>query len=162
MKKSSNIQELLHRKSKHHGTNPMHPLLVKSFPTRWRTQSEASCRSHNYKTKQTTFLHWYIASITWIKTKAHFTLGVRANVQPKSSIPIGAKDKEISPKGFTLGVKAERENKFSTCPKLLINAELYGLVLAPRLKKNTIKFEGSICNLGANVLSMSSCQCSIM
>jgi hypothetical protein len=114
------------------------------------------------KTKQTTFLHWYIASITWIKTKAHFTLGVRANVQPKSSIPIGAKDKEINPKGFTLGVKAEREFFFSTCPKLLINAELYGLVLAPRLKKNTIKFEGSICNLGANVLSMSSCQCSII
>jgi hypothetical protein len=94
--------------------------------------------------------------------KNHFTLGVRANVQPKSSIPIGAKDKEINPKGFTLGVKAKRENKFSTCPKLLINAELYGLVLAPRLKKNTIKFEGSICNLGANVLSMSSRQCSII
>jgi hypothetical protein len=37
---------------------------------------------------------------------------------------------------FTLGVKAEREKKnFSICPKLLINAELYGLVLAPRLKK---------------------------
>jgi len=33
-------------------------------------------------------------------------------------------------------VKAEREKKnFSACPKLLINAELYGLVLAPRLKK---------------------------
>ncbi len=31
--------------------------------------------------------------------KAHFTLGVRANVQPKSSIPIGAKV-EISPKGL--------------------------------------------------------------
>jgi len=42
---------------------------------------------------------------------------------------------EISPKGFTLGVKAEREKNFSVCPKLLVNAELYGLVLAPRLKK---------------------------
>jgi hypothetical protein len=31
--------------------------------------------------------------------KAHFTLGVRANVQPKSSIPIDAKV-EISPKGL--------------------------------------------------------------
>jgi hypothetical protein len=31
--------------------------------------------------------------------KAHFTLGVRANVQPKSSIPIGAKV-EIGPKGL--------------------------------------------------------------
>jgi hypothetical protein len=53
-------------------------------------------------------------------------------LNPKSSIPIGEKV-EISPKGFTLGVKAEREKKktFSICPKLLINAELYGLVLAP-------------------------------
>jgi hypothetical protein len=42
---------------------------------------------------------------------------------------------EISPKGFTLGVKAEREKNFSICPKLLVNAELYGLVLAPRLEK---------------------------
>jgi len=39
-------------------------------------------------------------------TKARFTLGVRANVQPKSSMPIGAKV-EISPNGFTLGVKSE-------------------------------------------------------
>jgi hypothetical protein len=31
---------------------------------------------------------------------------------------------------FTLGVKV-----FSICPKLLINAEIYGLVLAPRLDK---------------------------
>ncbi len=67
-------------------------------------------------------------------TKARFTLGVRANVQPKSSIPIGAKV-ETSPNGFTLGVKAELEKIFSICPKLLINAELCGLVLAPRLEK---------------------------
>jgi hypothetical protein len=55
-----------------------------------------------------------------------FTLGVRANVQPKSSIPIGVKV-EISPKGFfTLGVKAELDNTktFQSAPKLLINAEL--------------------------------------
>jgi len=38
------------------------------------------------------------------KKKARFTLGVRANVQSKSSILIGAKV-EISPKGFTLGVR---------------------------------------------------------
>jgi hypothetical protein len=37
---------------------------------------------------------------------AHFTLEVKANVQLKSSIPIGAKV-EISLKGFTLKVKAE-------------------------------------------------------
>jgi len=49
-------------------------------------------------------------------TKAHFTLGVRANVRPKSSIPIGAKV-EISPKGFTIGVKAEIGKKtFQSAP----------------------------------------------
>jgi hypothetical protein len=34
-----------------------------------------------------------------------------------------------------LGVKAELEKIFSICPKVLINAELYGPVLAPRLEK---------------------------
>jgi hypothetical protein len=48
--------------------------------------------------------------------KVRFTLGVRANVQPKSSIPIDAKV-EISPTGFTLGVKAEIEKNFSICPQ---------------------------------------------
>jgi hypothetical protein len=48
---------------------------------------------------------------------------------------------------FTLGVKTELENIFSICPKLLINAELDGLVLAPRLKrKDTIQFGRPICN----------------
>jgi hypothetical protein len=48
---------------------------------------------------------------------------------------------------FTLGVKAEIEKMFSICPKLLINAELYGLVLAPRLKKkDIIEFGKPICN----------------
>jgi hypothetical protein len=48
--------------------------------------------------------------------KAHFTLGVKANVQLKSSIPIDAKV-EISPKDFTLGVKAEIEKKtFQSAP----------------------------------------------
>jgi hypothetical protein len=69
-----------------------------------------------------------------LNTQARFTLGIRANVQPKSSIPIGAKV-EISPNGFTLGVKAKLEKMFSIYPKLLINAELYGLILAPRLEK---------------------------
>jgi len=67
-------------------------------------------------------------------TKASFKQGVKANVQLKSNIPIGAKV-EISLKGFTLRIKAEKEIFFSTCPKLLINAAIYGLVLAPRLKK---------------------------
>jgi len=50
----------------------------------------------------------------------------------QASVPIGAKV-EIGAKGFTLGVKTELEKIFSICPKLLINAELDGLVLAPRL-----------------------------
>jgi hypothetical protein len=41
---------------------------------------------------------------------------------------------EIRPKGFTLGVKAELPKMFSICPKVLINAELDGLLLAPRLE----------------------------
>jgi hypothetical protein len=36
--------------------------------------------------------------------QAHFTLGVKSNVQLKSSIPIAAKV-EISPRGFTPGVQ---------------------------------------------------------
>jgi hypothetical protein len=35
---------------------------------------------------------------------------------------------------------------FSICPKLLINAERYGLILAPRLDKGTIEFGRPICN----------------
>jgi hypothetical protein len=42
--------------------------------------------------------------------KGLFTRGVRANVQPKSSILIDAKV-EISPNSFTLGVKDEIEKK---------------------------------------------------
>jgi hypothetical protein len=62
-------------------------------------------------------------------------LFISANVQPKSRIPIHAKV-EMGPEGFTLGVKAELgEKKSFICPKLLINAELYGLVLILRLKK---------------------------
>jgi hypothetical protein len=69
------------------------------------------------------------------KTKARLTLALRSNVQPKSSIPtIGAKV-EINPKSFTLGVKAEIEKKHFNLPQVLRNAELYGLVLAPRLKE---------------------------
>jgi hypothetical protein len=83
--------------------------------------------------------------------KAHFTLGVKATVKPKSSIPIGVKV-EISPKGFTLGVKPETQFFFSICPKLLINAELDGLVLGPRLKKGYHQiWEANLQPLGANV-----------
>ncbi len=52
-----------------------------------------------------------------------FTQGVKANVQLKSSIPIGVKVEISTPRaGFTLGVKAEIEKIFSIYPKLLINA----------------------------------------
>jgi sulfur relay (sulfurtransferase) DsrF/TusC family protein len=53
---------------------------------------------------------------------------------PNQSIPTGAKV-EIGPMGFTLGVKAEIEKKNSMCAKLLINDEVYGLVLAQRPKE---------------------------
>jgi hypothetical protein len=58
----------------------------------------------------------------------------KANVQLKSSIPVDAKV-EVGPKGFTLRVKAVIEKNFSIFPKLLINTELYGCALAPRLNK---------------------------
>jgi hypothetical protein len=46
---------------------------------------------------------------------------------------------EISPMGFTRGVKTEIEKIiFSICPKLLVNAELYGLVLAPKTGKKDL------------------------
>jgi len=52
-----------------------------------------------------------------------------------------------APKGFTLGVKADIEKNFSICPRLVINAEHYGLVWAPmEKKKDTIKFGSPICN----------------
>jgi hypothetical protein len=86
-----------------------------------------------------------------IKSKAHFTLAVKSNFQLKSSIPISAKV-EISPKGLTLEVKAEMEKIFSICPKLLINAEHYGLSLAPRLKKRIpLNLGSQFATLGANV-----------
>jgi hypothetical protein len=72
---------------------------------------------------------------------------VKANVQLKSSIRIGVKV-EFSPQGFALGVKAEIEKKsFQSALKLLINAELYGLVLAPsNLGSQSV-------TLGANVFA---------
>jgi len=70
--------------------------------------------------------------------KAHFTLGVKAKVGFKSRIPIGAIT-EITPKGFTLGVKAEKENIF-------LNLSIYDLDLASRHKKDTFQLGRSICN----------------
>jgi hypothetical protein len=67
--------------------------------------------------------------------KARFTLGVRAYVQLKSSIPIGAKVEISPPKGFTLGVKTELEKIFFQSAQML--NFIYGLVVAPRLGKWT-------------------------
>jgi hypothetical protein len=39
------------------------------------------------------------------------------------------------PRALLVGVKVEIEKKLVDLPQVLINAELYGLVLAPRLKK---------------------------
>jgi hypothetical protein len=50
-----------------------------------------------------------------LKSKSSFTQGVKAKVQLKSNIPIDAKV-EMSPKGFTVGVKAELGKIFSICP----------------------------------------------
>jgi hypothetical protein len=44
-------------------------------------------------------------------------------------------DDEIGGVRTVMPVKAEIGKNFSICPQVLINAELYGLVLAPRLKK---------------------------
>jgi hypothetical protein len=44
---------------------------------------------------------------------------------------------------------------FSICPKLLINAEHYGLYIGPKLeKKNTIEFGKPICNPWDQCFSM--------
>jgi hypothetical protein len=50
--------------------------------------------------------------------KAYFTYGVKAKVELKSNNLIGAIN-EISPKGFTVGIKAEKQNDF-------FNLSLYG------------------------------------
>jgi len=52
---------------------------------------------------------------------------------------------------LTRGVKGDIEKNFSICPKLLINAELYGLVLARRLKKGYHQMGGQFATPWANV-----------
>ncbi len=65
--------------------------------------------------------------------------GVEADVQLVQKLKSAPRAK------FTLGVKAEIEEMFSICPKLLLNAELYAI--GPKAEeKDTIKFGKSICN----------------
>jgi hypothetical protein len=56
---------------------------------------------------------------------------------------------------ITLGVSRPKKKKiFSICPKLLINIELYDLVLGPRLKKRIPSNLGSqFTTLVANVVA---------
>jgi hypothetical protein len=61
----------------------------------------------------------------------------RPRLDSNQALPIGAII-EISPKGFTLGVKAENKNNF-------FNLSLYGLDLASRHKKDTFQLGRSIC-----------------
>jgi hypothetical protein len=63
-------------------------------------------------------------------------------VELKSSISIGSIT-EISPKGFTIGVKAENENILKILP-------LYGPDLSPRQKKDAyqLNLEGQFATLG--------------
>ncbi len=63
-----------------------------------------------------------------MKSKASLTQGVQAKVQVKSNIPIDAQV-EMSPRAFTLGVKVELRKIFSISPNLLINVELYNILL---------------------------------
>jgi hypothetical protein len=51
VKKSFNIPEFLHRKSKHHGSKPMHPSSSKALQ-RYQEQASQFGGSLNYKTKQ--------------------------------------------------------------------------------------------------------------
>jgi len=57
MKKSFDIQELLHRKSKCHGTKPMNPSSSRAFQRHQKHDMKDPGGSHNYETKQTTFFH---------------------------------------------------------------------------------------------------------
>jgi hypothetical protein len=75
----------------------------------------------------------------------HFTLGVKANVQPKSNIPIGAKV-EIGPKGFTLGVKAEIGEKINLPSSTKKCNTLWPCIGPKAEKKDIIKFGRLICN----------------
>jgi hypothetical protein len=52
-----------------------------------------------------------------------------------------------APKDFTLGVKAE-----IVCPKLLINADHYGLCICPKAEKRILSnLRGQFATLGTNV-----------
>jgi hypothetical protein len=70
---------------------------------------------------------------------------------PKSSIPICAKV-EITPPELYIRSQGWNRKKLFNLPQVLINVELYGLVLAPRLKQGIpSNLRGQFATLGANV-----------
>ncbi len=73
-----------------------------------------------------------------------YPIGVHAKVELKSSIPIGSIT-EISPKGFTIGVKAENEKLF------FFNLSLYGPDFVPKAEK------GYLSTWKANLQPLSQC-----
>jgi hypothetical protein len=91
-----------------------------------------------------------LTSILQASSKARFTLGVKPNLELKSSIPIGAIT-EISPKGFTLVIKVEKENIFK-------NLIFYGPDFVSRQKKKIpINLGGQFATLGLNVVAIKYC-----
>ncbi len=83
--------------------------------------------------------------ICWLvkDTKSHFTLGIKAKVQLNLNIPIGAFI-DITPKGFILWVKAEKENN-------LLIYHFIALTWPQGWKRIPINLGGQFVNLGANV-----------
>jgi hypothetical protein len=87
----------------------------------------------------------------WHEHKAHFTLGVRVIVQPKSSIPIGAKV-EISPRCFTPQVNDDIEKKLFNLPQVTNKCWTLCTCIGPKSEKRIpSNMEGQSATLGANV-----------
>jgi hypothetical protein len=81
-------------------------------------------------------------------SKVSFTLGVRANVQPKSSIPIGAKV-EITAQGlyYIRSQGWNRKKELFNLPKVTNKCcTLWALHWPQRWKKDTVQFGRQICN----------------
>jgi hypothetical protein len=87
---------------------------VEIFENSFRSYRTLFYRIHKYLAKKyplamvcTVIAQYFLQGVMGSKfhkcnLMPNFTLGVRADVQPKSNIPIGAKV-EFGPKGFTLG-----------------------------------------------------------
>jgi len=112
-------------------------MMILETSWRWAEQSWKNCESNqNLLAKElkpppdSRHLVQYPAH----NSKAHFTLGVKANVQTQIKHSYWCKKLKSAPQVlFTLGVKSDIEEiYFQSAPSLLINAELYGLGLGPK------------------------------